>query len=78
MSVTDMPHSIFIKERKGILGRPPELIAYDIDSVALANRLVRSIAKSSRVNGFDQTTRRRWFKFKDSVFYVYRLRIGGE
>ncbi len=47
-----MPHSIFIKERKGDVGRPPELVAYDIDSVALANRLVRSIAKSNRVNGF--------------------------
>ncbi len=78
MSVTDMPHSIFIRERKGVVERPPELIAYDIDSVALANRLVRSIAKSSLVNGFDQTTCQRWFKLKDSFFSVYRMRINRE
>ncbi|MCJ2026688.1 hypothetical protein [Methylobacterium sp. J-067] len=70
-----MPHSIFIKERKGDVGRPPELVAYDIDSVALANRLVRSIAKSNRVNGFDRMTHQRWFKLKDSIFYVYRMEI---
>ena len=70
-----MPHSIFIRERKGEGGRAPELIAYDIDSVALANRLVRSIAKSNRDNGFDPESHQRWFKVKDSTFYVYRLEV---
>ncbi len=70
-----MPHSIFIKERNDDGGRPPELIAYDIPSVALANRLVRSIAKSNRDNGFDPETHQRWFKLKDSTFYVYRLKV---
>lgn len=76
LPVIDMPHSIFIEERKGDARRPPQLIAYDIDSVALANRLVRSIAKSSRVNGVDRLTGQRWFKLNDTVFDVYRLEIG--
>ncbi len=71
-----MPHSIFIREVKGNVRRPPELIAHEIDSVALANRLVRSIAKSGRVNGFDPVTRERWFKQKESIFHVYRLNVG--
>ncbi len=71
-----MPHSIFIMERKGDIRRPPELIAYDIDSVALANRLVRSIAKSGRINGFDRMTGQRWFRWRDTVFEVYRLETG--
>ncbi|GJD34963.1 hypothetical protein [Methylobacterium aerolatum] len=70
-----MPHSILIKEQKGDAERPPELIAYDIDSIALANRLVRSIAKANRVHGFDPETHQRWFKLKDSIFHVYRLKV---
>lgn len=69
-----MPHSIFIKERKGDVLRPPELIAYDIDSVALANRLVRSIAKSGRTNGIDRLTGQRWFTWRDTIFEVYRMK----
>ncbi|MCJ2012248.1 hypothetical protein [Methylobacterium sp. J-076] len=69
-----MPHSIFIRERKGDTVRPPELVAYDIDSVTLANRLVRRIAKSCSVNGFDCATGRRWFRFKNTVFDIYRLK----
>lgn len=69
-----MPHSIFIKERKGDVRRPPELIAYDIDSVALANRLVRSIAKSGRTNGIDRMTGQRWFTWRDTIFEVYRMK----
>lgn len=71
-----MSHSIFVRERKAGTSRPPELIAYDIDSVALANRLVRSIAKSGRINGFDRMTGQRWFRWRDTVFEVYRLETG--
>ncbi len=70
--VKPMPHSIFIRERKAETTRPPELIAYDIDSVSLANRLVRRIAKSFRANGHDPKTGRRWFQSKHSVFDIYR------
>ncbi|GJE39929.1 hypothetical protein [Methylobacterium persicinum] len=67
-----MPHSIFIRERKSGKARPPELVAYDIDSISLANRLVRRIAKSFRNNGHDPETGRRWFQQKTSVFDIYR------
>jgi len=70
--VKPMPHSIFIRERKAETTRPPELIAYDIDSVSLANRLVRRLAKSFRANGHDPETGRRWFRTKRSVFDIYR------
>lgn len=69
-----MPHSIFIRERKIGGARPPELVAYDIESISLANRLVRRIAKSFRMNGHDPETGRRWFKLKKSVFDIYRWR----
>lgn len=69
-----MPHSIFIRERKADTTRPPELVAYDIDSVSLANRLVRRIAKSFRANGHDPKTGRRWFQSKHSIFDIYRWR----
>ncbi|MCJ2014097.1 hypothetical protein [Methylobacterium sp. J-076] len=69
-----MPHSIFIRERKDGQQRPPELVAYDIDSISLANRLVRRIAKSFRVNGHDPATGRRWFQLKKSDFDIYRWR----
>lgn len=72
LPVKDMPHSIFIRERKAETTRPPELIAYDIDSVSLANRLVRRIAKSFRANGHDPKTGRRWFQSQRSVFDIYR------
>lgn len=75
-SVTMMPHSIFIREHEDDNLRPPELIAYDIESVSLANRLVRSIAKSGRSNGFDCRTGRRWFRLKDTIFDIYRMKIG--
>ncbi|MFC6789771.1 hypothetical protein ACFQE0_09170 [Methylobacterium komagatae] len=67
-----MPHSIFIRERKAGTSRPPELIAYDIDSVTLANRLVRQIAKSFGTNGHDAKTGARWFRLKQTVFDIYR------
>lgn len=70
--VEDMPHSIFIRERKADTTRPPELVAYDIDSVSLANRLVRRIAKSFQTNGHDPKTGRRWFRSKQSIFDIYR------
>lgn len=69
-----MPHSIFIRERKSGTVRPPELVAYDIESISLANRLVRRIAKSFRTNGHDPETGRRWFMLKTSVFDIYRWR----
>lgn len=72
LQVEDMPHSIFIRERKADTTRPPELIAYDIDSVSLANRLVRRIAKSFRANGHDPKTGRRWFQSKRTIFDIYR------
>lgn len=71
-SDTAMPHSIFIQERKSGKTRPPELVAYDIDSLSLANRLVRRVAKSFRTNGHDPVTGRRWFKLKKSIFDIYR------
>ena len=69
-----MPHSIFIRERKGEEVRPPELIAHDIDSVTLANRLVRRIAKSGRQNGYDCATGQRWFQHRSQVFDIYRMK----
>ena len=69
-----MSHSIFIRERKAGISRPPELIAYDIDSVTLANRLVRQIAKSYGANGHDPKTGTRWFKLKQTIFDIYRWR----
>lgn len=73
-AVATMPHSIFIQERKSGRAKPPELVAYDIDSISLANRLVRHIAKSFQANGHDPATGRRWFKLKKSIFDIYRWR----
>jgi hypothetical protein len=70
--VTPMPHSIFVRKRNNGVEGPPELIACDIDSVSLANRLVRRIAKSFRSNGHDPCTGRRWFQMKTTVFHIYR------
>jgi hypothetical protein len=72
-----MPHSIFIRERKGQIASPPELIAYDIDRISLANCLVRRIAKSFRANGYDTASGQRWFKSGDSTFEIYRWRQRG-
>lgn len=72
--VVTMAHSIFIRERKAGAETRPELVAYDIDSVSLANRLVRRIAKSFNTNGHDPETGHRWFKLRSKIFDIYRWR----
>lgn len=70
-----MPHAIYIVKRDGNGLHPQELLAYDIDRVSLANRLIRGIAKSNPLNGFSCMTGWRWFHKDGAVFYIYRTEM---
>jgi hypothetical protein len=73
-----MSHSIFVREYLDGNVQAPQMVAYDIEQVSLANRLVRRIAKSHTINGYDNYTGRRWFKMKDRLVEVYRIACGKE
>lgn len=70
-----MPHAIYVVKRQGDVLHPRELLAYDIDRISIANRLVRGIAKSNPLNGFNCMNGWRWFRKDGFTFYIYRSQM---
>jgi hypothetical protein len=56
-----MSHAVFVKHLNAQGGANPEILAYDIDSSAQAERLAAALASSYPLHGVYSDTRRAWF-----------------